>query len=571
MRESDALRVIDDHLDGQDEFPPEVTAELTEWLRDDPDNADRAFQRVMLHVLLSRKLSQPDPPRLGGNGSDIVFIQTPAEPPPSPRWMLLLGIVVLIAAAVSGITTSLVLLLPQQRDQAIDIPKNHEGLPKPRVVGPEHRTSAGVHWATEAPDPLYSSWALNEKKSLTTGIAEYRIGPSSRFVVTGPARFAKLGQAEFSLLEGGCGVAWGDGADAQSWKMRTSNATLFVDQSTRFVLHTSSETGTVLSVLDGEVEFQHRPPRESGSNQSLLAGQAVWIEGGRVIAVESDWVNRQLGRVQSALNASYPQPLDAPLLYEGFDYPETLPTSSKFTHAGISLEHGGWGWEACWQESGSLGSSVDHAPLRRSTSQDRRDIEGLSFRDPRGYLLRTSGGQLRTSFGSKSRSERKIDLEAWPEETRDSHGIGADGSIVWLSFLAQSYGSAGGTRYAFLRIGNEHTGLRLGRLPGPDTSLWSVEVDQNNGDFDGPYASTIPADEAVFYVVRIQFQPGREQVHGWLNPELSTIPADSQAAFNFTTPEFRLRSVLIEGRYSTDFDELRLGPTFASVSPYHSE
>jgi len=571
MKESDALRVIDDHLDGQDDFPPEVTAELTEWLRDDPENADRAFQRVMLHVLLSRKMSDLEPPRRAGNGSDIVFIQTPASPQPSPRWMLLLGIVILIATAVSAITTSLVMLLPQHRADREELIKNHEGLVPPRVVQPDHRTSANVRWQAEAPGKTYSDWMRKQSWALASGIVEYRLLDSGRFVITGPAEFGKLDDASLLLTRGGCGVAWSPETDQDVWSLRTNNVVLSLDKTTRFALHTSAEIGTVLSVLKGELSFRQSAESQSAEVHSLLAGQAVWIERDKVVLAESDWVERTLGRVHAALNASFPRPLDAPLVYEGFDYPETLPTSAEFTHAGISLEHGGWGWRTCWQEHGSLASSIDHAPLRRRSSEDRRGPESLSFRDQNGYLLRTSGGQLRTSYGQTSRTERAIDPLAWPEEARDSRGVGADGSVVWLSFLAQSFNEAGGARYAFLRVGDEETGIRLGRLPGPDTSLWSAEVDRTHGEYEGPYMSLIPAGEPALFVARIEFQAGPEMVRVWLNPNLSKSPDDSQADLEFTAPDLRLDRIRIEGRYSTDFDEIRLGPSFASVSSYLTE
>ncbi|MCG6158209.1 hypothetical protein [Rubinisphaera margarita] len=571
MKESDALRVIDDHLDGQDEFSAEVTSELTEWLHDDPENADRAFQRIMLHVLLSRKLSEQDTHRVAGNGSDIVFIQAPAEKQPSPRWMVLLGMVVLIAAAVSGITTSLVLLLPQHRGLGLDAAKDLEHLSQPPPVRLEHRVSSTVRWTSAAPASRFADWTPDEPWTLASGLVEYRFDGSCQFVLEGPARFARLDSSILSVTEGACAVNWTPDKTRPVWSLRTANATIFIEKRASFVLRTSPETGTVLSVLEGEVRFRQQSERATEDGHSLLAGQSVWVEGGKVIVVESDWVEHRVGRVRSALNASPPRLLEAPLVYEGFDYPETLPTSAEFTHAGISLEHGGWGWAGCWQESGSLASSIDHAPLRWNVPGDRRGIESLSFRDQAGRLLRTSGGQLRTSYGQTSRAGRSIDPDAWPAEFRDSQGVGADGSEVWLSFLAQSYDSEGGNRYAFLRLGDDQTGIRLGRLPGPEKCVWSAEIDRTNGEYIGPYGSEIPADEAVLYVVRIRFQPKAEQVRVWLNPELSTVPEETEAALEFTAPNFRLHEILIEGRYSTDFDEIRIGPTFASVSPYRSE
>jgi len=581
VKDSDALRRIDDHLDGYDNLPPEESEQLNIWLREDPENADRAFQRVMLHVLLSRKLSDPGQSTiLGGSSSSIlggrsssILIDAAVQQQAGRGWLLLLGAVILVAAIVSGITTTLLMILPQPQLAGAARTKNFE-LESLDVAGEQTavpvrgRQSTDIAWNGVAPVDQFAQWPQEHAYHLTQGVAEFGLEGSGKVVVVSPSEFAKTSDGFLELPDGRCGVSWRPTNDGEIWSMRTSNATLIADDWTRFIVQSIPNGGTIVDVLEGDLRFRRNAADLSDPDDSLFAGQAVWIDLDKVVVMDADWVERHVGCVEAALETADHRSLDIPVVYEGFGYLETLPTSSSYTHAGLSLEHGGWGWANCWMESGSLGSSIDHAPLLWSSSNDQRGLEAISFRDKAGRRLKVSGGQLRTSYGAVSRTGRDINAADWQADFVDSRGLGADGAEVWISFLAQSYSDKGGERYAFLRLGDRQTGVLLGRLPGPEESVWCAEIDRVNGEIGKLYQSSKPASEAVFFVARIQFRAGHEQMHVWLDPALNESPDAEFADFQFTVPDMRLQNILIEGRYSTDFDEIRLGASYASVSPY---
>lgn len=473
MKESDALRKIDDHLDGHDDLPPEEAQQLTKWLRDDPQNADRAFQRVMLHVLLSRKLSDPAQQPLLGNASSSssIILDATIHQNPARSWLMLLGLVILVAALVSGITTMLVTVLPQPAFN-VNPDRYFERNQQIGEAAPPVRVSSDATWNHGPSGEDFSQLALGEKFALDAGIVEYMLDDQGAVIFVGPTQFELIDQDRLHLHRGQCGVTWEAAESRGLWSLHTEDVALFASARSQFVVRTSPDAGTIVNVLEGAVQFQRRGENSIDAEQSIFAGQTVWIDLGKVIVVDSDWAERNVGRARAAVDCSPPQSLDTAIVYEGFDYPESVPTTVEFTHSGLSLEHGGWGWESCWDEQGSLGASVDHAPLRWQNTDDKRGVNGLGYRDRSDYELQTRGGQLRTSYGSSSRTVRALAPSVWPASMVDERGLGADGAEVWISFLAQSYSHLGGRRFAFLRLGDKKSGVRLGRLPGPEESFW---------------------------------------------------------------------------------------------------
>jgi hypothetical protein len=108
--------------------------------------------------------------------------------------------------------------------------------------------------------------------------------------------------------------------------------------------------------------------------------------------------------------------------------------------------------------------------------------------------------------------------------------LGADGTTLWLSFMAQSAAGAGTTgstqRFAYVQLGD---GLRLGKL---------------------------------------EFRAGQEFVSIWINPfSVADESLLGAPTMTLSAADFGFSDIRIVTRYSTDFDELRLGRTFTSVVP----
>lgn len=160
----------------------------------------------------------------------------------------------------------------------------------------------------------------------------------------------------------------------------------------------------------------------------------------------------------------------------------------------------------------------------------------------------TNGNQARTSFGSRSIANRKLD---------DSYG--EDGETIWLSFLGQAADRTGGARWAGISLGPN--ALYFGK-PNQESN-WGIRHTIDDG---GTVTST-PADLDVFFVARIDYKAGAEDIYMWINPLLDEMPDvdDADAFVQESLPVFD--TITLAGRWSTDFDEIRLGTTYRSVAP----
>ncbi len=243
-------------------------------------------------------------------------------------------------------------------------------------------------------------------------------------------------------------------------------------------------------------------------------------------------------------------------VYEPFDYPHVDWNSGP----GIEGLDGGTGWGGAWDDfitgeptfvDATLATGIAEFPADAAdpAGPDGR-TETLSYTDAQGNVLLTQeGNQLRTSFGSRSIARR--DLEG-------TYGI--DGDTVWMSFLGQSFDNAGGSgRWAGFSLGNGD--FYLGKV-GLDSGNWGLFPE------GGPRIdSGVPSSEQAFIVAKIEYQEGVDQITMWIDPSLGSEPDEATAQIVYQAELDRFDSVVVAGRYSTDFDEFRLGTSFAAVAP----
>lgn len=254
-----------------------------------------------------------------------------------------------------------------------------------------------------------------------------------------------------------------------------------------------------------------------------------------------------------------------PFLYEGFNYSENL--LGEKASEGVNDLTGGVGWAGPWTDEGRNRSMIVHDTKKVNLGKnDMRLFGQLGFSDQYGNMLLTKGGQYRSGAGSETVAVRHIDLQQVPYALSDSRGFGADGEILWLSFMAQSYNNAGGGRYAYLDFGNEESSLRIGKLASADRGNWAA-AGQVHGTEINTASSEVLSGQAALFVVRILFRPGAEEVVLWLNPPLNQIPDLDDVDLRLMAPDLRIERVKIVSNYSTDFDELRVGVSYVDVIP----
>lgn len=256
-----------------------------------------------------------------------------------------------------------------------------------------------------------------------------------------------------------------------------------------------------------------------------------------------------------------PEPAQGLIAHEPFEYPhrdccgETWPAGG-----GVVDLLGGTGWASAWRDdyAHSRATGIAVFPEDAGVLPDARTT-ALSYTDGSGLELATSGAQLRTSFGTSSSAWRVLDLtRVDPTWLTESGRLGAPGTRVWMSFLAQSFSGDGGDRWAYIELGDA---VRIGRhavSEGPGS--WGLHVPEQT-----PETSEGSSAESTFIAVAIDFADPQDTVSMWVNPDLGVPPRSPDVAV--AVDGLEIHRVVVSGRYSTDFDELRIGTSWSSVAP----
>ncbi len=256
-----------------------------------------------------------------------------------------------------------------------------------------------------------------------------------------------------------------------------------------------------------------------------------------------------------------PEPAQGLIAHEPFEYPHRDCCGATWpTGGGVVDLLGGTGWASAWRDdyAHSRATGIAVFPADAGVEPDARTT-ALSYTDSGGLELSTSGAQLRTSFGTSSSAWRVIDLtRVDPAWLTEDGRLGASGTRVWLSFLAQSFSGDGGDRWAYVELGDT---LRIGRhAVEKGAGSWGLHVMGQT-----PQTSSVPSAEPVFIAVAIDFADAQDTVSMWINPDLNAAPVTPDVTV--TLDALEIHRVVVSGRYSTDFDELRIGTTWSSVTP----
>ncbi len=214
-----------------------------------------------------------------------------------------------------------------------------------------------------------------------------------------------------------------------------------------------------------------------------------------------------------------PLAADASLVvYEGFDYASGSP---------LAGQNGGLGWSGAWDGSG-LSATMD---------------AGLSYSN-----LATSGGSVASAppvSGTVAFYTRPL-----------SETYGADNTSLYLSFLLrpdEGFGFYGGLNLEGLFIGKSGP-VDLYSLEGPTDAISSSAV--------APVAGT-----TVLLVLHAEFLPGNDRFSLYVNPTPGGLqPAVANAVkTDYDMPLADFIYLNNAGAWTTD--EIRIGSTFASVTP----
>jgi fructan beta-fructosidase len=279
----------------------------------------------------------------------------------------------------------------------------------------------------------------------------------------------------------------------------------------------------------------------------MLAGSLLWLNAG-VYPLLAETATAA-GSVTGSVVNVFPD-LGGLLAYEGFNYGQSGND--------IDGANGGLGWADTWINVNGRAS--------RSHSNDL--VAGASA--PAGYDSHSFAGSL--FIVNSSRKGRFLDCS--PTGPFAAHGyldanghIGADGKTIYLSFLQQPNGTSQFYEFELHRddlgdggriggIGNDtsdnNVHLRSESPPGGSSKFWDLGAGNTNVNF---------------YVLRVDFKPGNDDVFVYRNPTSATEPptatltVSNVADISFDGIAF---GAYLNGR-TVSHDEVRLGMTWADV------
>jgi hypothetical protein len=234
------------------------------------------------------------------------------------------------------------------------------------------------------------------------------------------------------------------------------------------------------------------------------------------------------------------------MAYEGFDYP-----TGTGNLTGLS---GGFGWNGNWQTVNGVSADVAAASLAAGASS------------PVGYDALSTGNNGNLPNGC--RAGRFVDTSTngpfGQRGYRDGNGrIGADGTTLYLSFMQKPNGTTSYYEFEFHRDNLGDPG-RIGGI-GNDQGGANVNLRAPNGThtFIGAGSTNVN-----FYVVRIDFKAGNDDVYVYQNPTSATEPTPTLtklAAADMSFNGISFGAFVGSGR-TVAHDEVRFGQTWSDVT-----
>jgi len=240
------------------------------------------------------------------------------------------------------------------------------------------------------------------------------------------------------------------------------------------------------------------------------------------------------------------------MTYEGYNY--STGTGN------VTGSSGGYGWNGVWQTINGAANNVQAASL----------VAGANA--PTGYDALSSGNSVFTVNGS--RTGRLLDTSPGgflaTKGYIDGNGnVGADGKTIYISFMQQPNGTDVYYEFEFHR-GSLGDGGRMGGVGndagGNNVNLRVQDPPGSNGNT--MYGLGAGNTGVNFYVVRIDFKAGNDDVYVYRNPTSATEPVS--ATVSVTNAPDRSFNGISLGAFANSrtvaHDEIRIGETWADVT-----
>jgi hypothetical protein len=225
------------------------------------------------------------------------------------------------------------------------------------------------------------------------------------------------------------------------------------------------------------------------------------------------------------------------IAYEAFNYPS--PGSPLLGN------NGGTGFSSAWRAGGFAASVYDNFQL---------DEKSLAF-----GALRTTGQSVSTAtlFSDRGGVNRQL-----------SQPIGRDGTTVYLSFLVRPLGRLNaGYSNGFFGLCLNSTGPDSLFIGKPGAGSLDQYVLENRGSARQVSSGAhVVMGETVFLVLRADFLAGPDRFALYVNPEPGK-PEPAVGTVKSDLDVFTVDKLVIYSTGAFSIDEIRLGTTFADVTP----
>ena len=254
------------------------------------------------------------------------------------------------------------------------------------------------------------------------------------------------------------------------------------------------------------------------------------------------------------------------LTYEGFDYANTTEIGPT---AGGNGQTGGSGW------STSTSAGVPNGTWQTSASPNaapKATSPGLSYTDSLGNQLQVTGNKA-TYGGTTSHSGVIRSLA--------NTFNGADGSMtgktIWVSYLSEYHGAVPGSpvdsRYLYMSLYNGNSSVvnvgkwnNTGTTNGTsNTALWSLNGNGTTNVSDDVISQNVTA----LLVLKIDFtSTTTANLSLFVNPTIGGADPVTADVSQTRNTALTFNAIRIQGNGNGSWDELRVGESFADVTPF---